>query len=75
LKENKMTAKEKYVRGWINHIDEFWLVNEILDVKGDVKSCIELYKIKTRLRELIQVAADLEFGDLPEPPAEKNYVL
>jgi hypothetical protein len=71
-----MTAKEKYIRIWTNHIDEFWLVNEVLDAKGDTASCIELYKIKTRLRELIRVAADLEFGeDLPEPPEEKNYVL
>lgn len=73
-----MTAKNKehYIKVWNSHISELAILSYSLDVKGDLAHCVELYEIRARLKELVLIAADLEFeDDFPEPPAEKNYVL
>lgn len=71
-----MTAKEQYITVWNSHISQLAILSHSLDVKGDLAHCVELYEIRARLKELVQIAADFKFGeDFPEPPAEKNYVL
>ncbi len=56
-------SREQYIRTWNNHISELAILSYSLDVKGDLAHCVELYEIRTRLKELVQIAADLEFGE------------
>lgn len=55
--------KEHYVTAWNNHISELAILSYSLDVKGDLAHCVELYEIRARLKELVLIAADLEFGE------------
>jgi len=59
------TAKnrQQYIKVWNNHISEFCEIAQVFDEREDDALYYELQAIRTRLKELIDVAADLEFGE------------
>lgn len=59
------TAKnrEQYIKVWNNHISEFYEIAWVLDKHDDDALYNEVQAIRMRLKELVNVAADLEFGE------------
>jgi len=59
------TAKnrEQYIKVWTNHIDEFYEIGMVFDYHKDEDLYSEVQAIRMRLKELVDVAADLEFEE------------
>lgn len=62
------TAKNRtrYVRVCNNNVNELSEISLVFDYHKDDALYYELQAIRTRLKELIDVAADLEFGEEEE---------
>ncbi|CAB4169282.1 hypothetical protein UFOVP1516_46 [uncultured Caudovirales phage] len=69
-------SREQYVTAWNSHISQLSTISWVFASVDNNALYDELYAMRIRLKELVSIAADLEFEeDFPEPPEEKNYVL
>lgn len=56
-------SKEQYIKVWNNHISEFCEIQQVFDERDDDALYYELLAIRRRLKEMVIVSADLEFGE------------
>lgn len=56
-------SKEQYITVWNNHISELSTLSWVFASVDNTALYNELYAMRIRLKELVLIAADLEFGE------------
>jgi len=60
---NTAKNRQQYIKVWNNHITEFSELGKVFWEKDDDALYNEVQAIRRRLKELVDTAADLEFGE------------
>jgi hypothetical protein len=56
-------SREQYIKVWNNHISELVKISQVFEEREDDALYYELLAIRRRLKEMVIVSADLEFGE------------
>ena len=56
-------SREQHIKVWNNHISELVKISQVFEEREDDALYYELLAIRRRLKEMVIVSADLEFGE------------